>query len=281
MLKRNYYCLVAGLPDLLFNENKMGFSSLTFRNELKDQLSETDYDLVKTIFLPFDNKNLLNLLFNQNKPFYLTGIYSEKFLKTQVIQLNEIPDYMIRYIKWVNNQDSPKFSLNNENKLYDFFYKYALQVKNEFLSKWFTFNLNLKNILTAINCNRYNYDIKSQIIESEKKSTINTLLLNNRLNHDLFEEELPFAEQIFRIANSDSSMIEKEKSIDKIRWDYMDEEIFFHFFTIEKIISFVVKLIIAERWVKMDKKTGKELLNRLIHELKMSYKFTAEYSTVK
>ena len=208
MLKRNYYCLVAGLPDLLFNENKMGFSSLTFRNELKDQLSETDYDLVKTIFLPFDNKNLLNLLFNQNKPFYPTGNYSEKFLKTQVIQLNEIPDYMIRYIKWVNNQDSPKFSLNNENKLYDSFYKYALQVKNEFLSKWFTFNLNLKNILTAINCNKYNYDIKSQLIESKKKSTVNTLLLNNRLNHDLFEEELPFAEQIFRIANSDSSMID-------------------------------------------------------------------------
>ena len=281
MLKRNYYCLVAGLPDLLFNENKMGFSSLTFRNELKDQLGQTDYDLVKTIFLPFDNKNLLNLLFNQNKPFHPTGNYSEKFLKTQVIQPNEIPDYMIRYIKWVNNQDSPKFSLNNENKLYELFYKYALQVKNEFLSKWFTFNLNLKNLITAMNCNRYNYDIKSQIIESEKQSSINTLLLNNRLNHDLFEEELPFAEQIFRIANSDSSMIEKEKSIDKIRWDYLDEEIFFHFFTIEKIISFVVKLIIAERWMKMDKKTGKELLNRLIHELKTSYKFTAEFSTVK
>ena len=34
MLKKNYYCLVAGLPDLLFSESKQGYNSLDFRNEL-------------------------------------------------------------------------------------------------------------------------------------------------------------------------------------------------------------------------------------------------------
>ena len=69
MLKKKYYCLVAGLPDLLFNEMKQGFSSLYFRNELQYQLSKTDLELAKLLYLPNDNKNFLNLLFEKNEPF--------------------------------------------------------------------------------------------------------------------------------------------------------------------------------------------------------------------
>ena len=37
----------------------------------------------------------------------------------------------------------------------------------------------------------------------------------------------------------------------------------------------------AERWLKLDAKTGEELLNKLINELKTSYEFPAEFSLVK
>lgn len=281
MFRRNYYCLIAGLPDLLFNENKLGITNLTFRDELKDQLSLTDFNLIKTIFFPFDNKNLLNLLFEPNNPFNSSGNFSKSFLEDQIIKLNQIPDYMIHYIKWIRCQESNSFSLQNENKLYELFYEYVLQTKNEFLNKWFTFDLNIRNVLTAIKCKQFNRSIEKQIIRIDANPATNILLIENHLNHDSVKEKLPFAEQIFRIAESDASMIEKEKSIDKIKWDYLDEETFFYYFTIEKIMSFLIKLTITERWMKLDAKTGKELLNKLINELKTSYEFHKEYSLIK
>jgi hypothetical protein len=281
MIKRKYYCIIAGFPDLFFNENKPCFGSLDFRNELEYQLDKPDFELVKLVFLPFDNENLLNLLFRQNIPFIQKGNLPKYFLEPDLEQAIELPLYMIQFIKWVKNQESRVLNLQIENVLYRLFYEFLLKVKNYFLREWFTFELNIKNILSAINCRHFNYTPEFQLINAGSESTVYSLLQNNILKPELFEEEVPFSEQIFRIAESESSALEKEKAIDKIKWDYLDDNTFFHYFTIEKILSFVIKLNITERWLKLDAKTGKELLNKLIDELKTSYKFPAEFSIAK
>lgn len=279
MFKKEYYCLIAGFPDLFFGENKSVLTSVDFRNELEFQLNETDFNLVKLLFLPFDNKNLLNFLFDQKEPFNKLGNFPKNFLETDNEYPIELPSYMVQYLKWINKQDSKDRCLPFENKLYSLFYEYVLNVKNDFLNHWFSFELNIKNVLTAFNCNRFNYDLKTQLIPNKTNDTVYSLLLNKRLKHELFEDEIPFAEQIFRTAEADISMLEKEKSVDKIKWDYLDEATFFHYFTIEKILSFVIKLNLTERWLKLDAETGNELLNKLINELKTSYKFPVEFST--
>lgn len=273
--------MIAGLPDLFFNENKPGFSSLDFKNELKYQLDKTDYDLVKLLFLPADNENLLNVLFNQNKPFNEKGILPKNFLDPDLEQAIELPLYITQFISWLKNKESRILDLQTENVLYSLFYQFLLKVKNEFLQEWFTFELNIKNILSAISCRNFNYRPEYQLIDTGNESTALSLLQNNILKPVFFEEEVQFSEQIFRIAESDSNVWEKEKAIDKIKWDYMDDNTFFHYFTIEKILSFVIKLNITERWLKLDAKTGKEFLNKLIEEIKTSYKFPEEFSIAK
>ena len=281
MLKKDYYCLVAGLPDLFFNENKPGFNSFDFYNELKYQLNDTDYELVKLLFLQFDNENLLNLIFEQNKPFNLLGNYNKDFLENQITKPAEIPDYMTSFLQWTKNLETRELNLQTENKLHSLYSEYALTTTNIFLNEWFKFELNIKNILTAFNCEQFNYSAKKHLIQVGKNNAVYSLLINNRLKHEFFEEELPFADQIFRIAESDASPEEKEKAIDKIKWDYLDEQTFFHYFTIEKILSYIIKLGTIERWMKLDVETGKALLNKFIEELKLSYTFPEEFSTVK
>ena len=281
MSKKNYYCLVAGLPDLFFNESKQGYSSLEFRNELKTQLSKTDLELVKLLYLPHDNENLLNLFFEEDEPFNLSGNYQKEFLENQILIPNEIPDYMVPFLNWAKNLETRELNLEIENKLQDLYYKYVVTTKNNFLREWFEFELGIKNILTAFNCKQFNYSPEKHLIQTGKNNSIYSLLINKRLKHEFFEEELPFADQVFRIAESDFSPEEKEKAIDKILWDYLDEQTFFHYFTVEKVLSYVIKLGIIERWLKLDAETGKALLNKLIEELKLSYTFPEEFSTVK
>ncbi|MFA8435327.1 MAG: DUF2764 family protein [Marinifilaceae bacterium] len=281
-MKKKYYCLVAGLPDLFFNENNHRLSSLDFRNELKHQLSKTDYNLARLLYLPHDNKNLLNLVFEQNEPFCLLGNYDKKFLERQITEPVEVPDYMIRFLRWTKNLETREVNLQIENKLHSLYYEYVVEkTKNKFLTEWFQFEMNSKNILTAFNCKQFNYQPEKHLIQAGENNLVYSLLINGRLKPELFEEELPFANQLFRVAESTISPEEKEKAIDKILWDYLDEHTFFHYFTIEKILSYIIKLGIVERWMKLDAETGKALLKKLIEELKLSYTFPEEFSTVK
>lgn len=281
MFKKSYYCLVAGLPDLFFNENKTGIDSSTFRSELKKELNENDFQLARLLFLPVDNQNLLTLLFQPEKEFIPGGNFTRPILEEQITQPTDLPIYMADFMGWVKNLEIKTRFPEAENTLLSLFYQYVLSINNNtFIREWFSFDLNLRNVLTALNCRKFNYKTENQLIKT-KQSTVYDLLANNRFKADLFEEEMSCADIIFRIAEMDKSMIEKEKMIDTLKWNWLDEHTFFHYFTIEKILGFILKLQITERWIKLDAETGKQLLQKLLNELKTSYTFPAEFSMVK
>ena len=47
-----------------------------------------------------------------------------------------------------------------EDRLSARYYRYAMEVKNDFMAAWFELNLNIGNILAAINCRKYDLDRK-------------------------------------------------------------------------------------------------------------------------
>nr|WP_321357565.1 DUF2764 family protein [uncultured Draconibacterium sp.] len=284
LIKREYYCLIAGLPDLFFDENKTTVTSSAFRDELQHQLSPPDFKLVEYLFLPFDNLNLLNVFFGQNKPYFYLGNITKHELGFQFSPENEeiqLPDYMKTFISWMKGNDKKHADLHAKNILTTLFYEHALECPNSFLQNWFRFELNLKNIFTAFNCKQYNYDLETHLLQVEGEDSVHPLLMEKKLKADYFEELLPYHEELFRIAESNLEWIEKEKAVDKIKWEYLDENTFFHFFTIEKVLAFTMKLLLIERWMKLDKETGKQLLDKLINELKTNYEFPAEFSLIK
>ncbi|WP_303918018.1 DUF2764 family protein [Draconibacterium sediminis] len=284
LIKKEYYCLIAGLPDLFFDENKPTVTGSDFREELQHQLSQPDFKLVEYLFLPFDNRNLLNVFFGQNKPFFYPGNITKHELEFQLSPENEeieLPEYMKTFLCWMKGMDKKQADLEDKNILTTLFFEHALKCPNSFLQNWFRFELNLKNIFTAFNCKKYNYEPEIHLLEVEGECVVYSLLIENKLKADYFEELLPYHEELFKIAESNRVWIEKEKAVDKIKWEYLDENTFFHFFTIEKVLAFTIKLLLIERWMKMDKETGKKLLHKLIDELKTNYEFPAEFSLTK
>jgi hypothetical protein len=58
----SYYCLMAGLPDLSLEDNKLSRSVNDFKNELEEVLSAKDKSLMYYFYLKYDCDNILNLL---------------------------------------------------------------------------------------------------------------------------------------------------------------------------------------------------------------------------
>ena len=281
LFKRNYYCLVSGLPDIIFDGNKPGETSHEFKNELAEQLHTSDYKLAELLYLHYDNKNLLNLLLKQDKQFIIHGNYTEDYLEEQIKEPTDIVDYMKQLIYNFKAETSGKSNLSYENELQNLYYEYVLKVENNFLKQWFKFDSDVKNILTAVNCYKYGYDTEKQLIRIKEEDDVYETLIKRGLKADSLADEVPDADKILQIAESEMDISEKEKALDNIRWEFLDEHTFFNYFNIEKILSYVIKLKIVERWIELDNETGKALFNKLINDIKMSYNFPDEYSLTK
>ncbi|MBN1986375.1 MAG: DUF2764 family protein [Prolixibacteraceae bacterium] len=281
MFKKKYYCLIAGLPDLFFTELKTGLTPVTFRNTIKNDLLPADFELVKLLFLPADNENLLRLLFQTNEPWNCSGNFSEKFMEGQIENPTLLPDYMTEFLRWTKKKEIREKNLSAETKLESLFYTFVSTLKNSFLQNWFLFDLKSRNLITGFNCLNYKYEINKHLVKTTESKYVNSLLLANRLKPEYYEDEIPYVHDIIRVMETDMEMAEKEKNFDKIRWDYLDEHTFFHYFSIEKILSYILRLQIIERWMKLDKETGEEFLQKMISELQTSYEFPAEFSIAK
>ncbi len=278
LFKRNYYCLVAGLPDIIIDGNKLQETSLEFKNEIAAQLHPSDYKLVEMLYLSYDNSNLLHLLLKQSKKFITQGNYTKDYLEEQIKEPTDIAEYMKQLIYKFISETPDDSDLNIENELQSYYYQHVLRVNNKFLNQWFKFDMNVKNILTSINSRKYGYDVEKQLISVNTDNDVYEILLKGSAKADLLADEVPFADKIIQIAESEMAIIDKEKAIDNIKWEFLDENTFFDYFSIEKILSFVIKLSIAERWLKLDNEAGKALFERLINDMRMNYKFPEEFS---
>lgn len=277
LTKKNYYYLVSGLSDLVIDGSKLLETCLIFKNEMEEQLEPKDYELATLLYLQYDNKNLLNILLKQGYAHSPIANYSLGFLEEQIKQPTDIVDYLKKFIQQFNKETFDRSILNCEKQLQSLYYEYVLQTKNDFLTQWFRFEYHLKNIRTAINSHKFDYNIEEQLIPINNQNDVYKILLKRSPNAELFTDEVPFVEEIIKITKSETNITEKEKNLDNIKWEFIDENTTSYYFGIEKILGFIIKLNIVERWKYLDNKTGKSLFEKLINQIKTNHKFTDEF----
>ena len=79
--------------------------------------------------------------------------------------------------------------------------------------------------------------------------------------------ELPYIDAVIAAVSDEKNIVEKERKIDAIRWAEAEAMTSFDFFTINFILSYLVKVNIVARWTLLSPEVGREMLNRLIKEL--------------
>jgi len=273
MFRRNYHYLVAGLPDIVLDQKKLSQTIADWRQELEYHLHPDDYSLVKLLFLPFDNTNLLNLLLKNKKPFMPAGNYSQSVLEEEIKEPLSLPSYMQQFIHAYKNETPVFQGYSWENQLTWLYVDFVLETDNTFLKSWFEFNLHVNNILSAFNVRKFKLSKESVYIgnnfitEALKKSTLKDFGLSN---------DFSFMEKLLSIDENGSSM-EKEKAVDILRWNFIDELNTFNYFTIEVLLGFVIRLFIVDRWMQLDPETGRKMFKQIINDLEKSYEFPKEF----
>ncbi len=275
----NYYCLVAGLPDLSIEESKKVYSVANFKEDIYPNLSSADKKLIDLYFLKYDNQDLLRMLKRKNAVSEKKGNFTTEQLRTLIGNAKEgdtadknFPTYLYDFLE-IYFQKHEEENFMAEDYLAGCYFNYAMKSPNRFISAWFEFNLNINNLLSAYTSRKYKLDVASNIIgDTEISETIRTSTARDFGLTGI----LDYFEKVQHISETDS-LVEKEKKIDLLKWEWMETESFFDYFSIEKIFVFLLKLEMIERWSLLDKEKGNEMFRNIIRHLKEEVKIPEDY----
>jgi hypothetical protein len=273
MFKNNYYCLIGGLPDLIVDDNKIPFMISDFKEELLLYLSKGDIDLVNLFFLQEDNKCLLSLLNKEEPQESRVANYTPAFLEQNLKEPKDLPSYMLDFINNHNNE-TKQYDVSEENELTWMYYDYVLRSNSTFVREWFAYEMNLRNLTTALNCRKYERDLEKEIIGNNEFSKA---LRTSKLKDFGLTDEFPFVEKVLSFFDN-AGMVEKEKQLDLLRWNYLEDKTCFEYFSTDKVLSFLIRLLLIDRWSKLDTESGKKVFNSLIKRLRESFEFSDEFA---
>jgi len=274
MFKRNYYYLVAGLPDILLDERKIHFTILEFKQELKIHLHPKDYELVEYLFLHYDNINFLNILLKKEAEFNPLGNYSESFLNDEIKEPEKLPGYMKKFLEAYREENPVYPNLSPENQLTWLYFDFMLGQKNKFMVDWFTALRNVNNILAIYNSRKFGLNIENQMIgdyeltQAARKTAAKDFGLTNEFN---------YIDEIIGIFEN-PNILEQEISIDLLKWKYLNILNTFNYFTIERILAFIIELIMVDRWSKLDAEKSGKMFKQMLNELENSIQFSKDFN---
>ena len=279
-MSKYYYYLVAGLPELTLEDSKLSYTVADFKAELYPDLSDKDRKLIDLFYLKFDNANVLKLLKDKDATIDPRGNYSAEELAEFISSLKEgdeiadavFPSYLSTFIFEYFNATAEDDFLH-EDRLAALYYEYAMKCKNKFVSSWFAFNLTMNNILVALTARKFKMDIAPLIVGDTE--VCEALRTSGARDFGL-TGEVDFLDQLVKISETEE-LVEREKKIDQLRWNWMEEATFFNYFTVERLFVFLLQLEMIERWISLDKEKGNQLFRSIIATLKDEVQIPAEF----
>lgn len=276
----NYYCLMAGLPDLKLDDTKFEVSIPDLREELDNILSSLDKKILFYFFLKNDCSNLVKLLKDPTAEVDNHGNYSlEQYtdLLTSAREMNfnvhRFPAFMSEFARdYAYNKD--KEGYYPEDKILYQFYQYAIDTcPNKMVRKWYQLNLDITNILTAFLARKNGWNV-ADFIQGENEVT-EMILTNNTKDFNL-TAEFDYVADLMKIVECDDP-VEKEKKIDAFKWLWLEDQTFFNMFSIEAVFAYLCKLEMLARWDKLDVEKGQETFRQIIENLRGEARVPEEF----
>ena len=266
----NYYCLMAGLPDLNLNNTGSNYTIDDFIEECNDSLSDSDKKLLFYFFLKYDCLNLVELLQNPDAEISPYGNFTiEQYrdlitsAKEMNFNVNRFPAFMSIFAREYS-YNKGKVGYFPKDAIMLEYYKFAMKCPNRMISSWYKMNFDITNILTAMIARQNGWNVGDYILgDNEICEMIRT---NNTKDFNL-GVEYDYVTDLMKIVDCEDP-VEKEHRIDAFKWMWLDDAIFFDIFSVDAVFAYMCKLEMLQRWDKLDVEIGKATFRQIIENLR-------------
>lgn len=273
-----YYYLVSGLPAISLEDTKPACSVAGFKAEIDPVLTGHDRKIVRWFFLKFDNQNLLAHLRNvPGTAFDERGVFAEDTLREicelmrsedRVPRQVPVPAYFETFIReyyaGLEDLSEAEHRVLLEDRLSSLYYNEAMTCRHRFMSSWFEMNLNVNNVMTAINCRNHGFEREDFIVGNN--DVAEQLRMSNARDFNI-GSSLDCLAELMQISEEKDLRL-RERRIDILRWKWLDEHTVLRFFDIESVIAHLLRLEMIERWLTLDQVSGEKTFRKLVHTMK-------------
>ena len=276
----NYYCMIAGLPDIDLKDTKPGMSLEDLREQCEEVFTKHDKELLFYFFLRFDCVNLVKLLKNSEADIDQWGNYSLDELRDLIDNAKGIeynvsgyPAFMSVFAReYAFNKDKADYFPEDE-MAYQFL-DYAIRTcPSHMMRRWYKLNLDITNILTAMLARGQGWSIGDYI---KGEGDVQEMIRENKTKDFNLGHELDYIPQLMKIVDEEDP-VRKEKMIDAFKWIWLDERTFFEPFSMEAVFAYLCKLEMQQRWAKLDVEQGKETFQKIIDDLRSEAQVPEEF----
>lgn len=178
----------------------------------------------------------------------------DEYLNNVREQLSEKDNMVLDLI--VKGFDKEKLGLD--------FYKEALSHRLGFIREFFTFDLNVRNQKV-----RY----LNQALGRAPEKDILSLRDPEAEDTGLEPEEPEFKESAkLQAILEGHDILARERGIDDLYWDKIDEITLFDYLNFDKILGMIVKMMIIRRWLILDEEAGRQMFKKLVDEVRGTFK---------
>lgn len=276
----NYYCLMAGLPDITLEDTSTSVSVADLREEMDGVLSDSDKKIISYFFLQKDCLNIVELLKDHNAEIHEQGnMTMEQYvdLYTSATEMNfNVHRYPAFLSEFVRNYDYNKDKTGyfaKDDMLYQF-YMYAIKTcPSKMVKEWYQLNLDITNILTALLARKNGWNV-ADFIQGENEVT-EMILTHTSKDFDLMHE-YDYVADLMKIVDCEDP-VEKEKKIDAFKWLWLDEHTFFEPFSIDAVFAYLCRLDMLARWERLDVEKGQKAFRQIIENLRGAAKVPEEF----
>ena len=288
-MNQEYFYFISGLPNISFEDTKQVLTPESFRIEAKAQLSESDYQLLEFMHLPQDFDNLLVVLYKTKKEANPEGLYSESdwesylgYLKAVIDnprlecppEFSRLPQFVHDTIAKTLQQEDMQPYAQTEQELLGQFYAWTAKHSNQFIVQWFGYDAHLRDILIAIAGRRFNLPYAQYLVGEGE--TVEKLAKSHAADFGLGKADELF-EALTRIYEQNNILF-REKGYDILRWKWIDNQNFFNYFNVDRVLGYYSKLRILSRWLKTDPNLGKEIFHDTLDALENSFSFPEDFN---
>ena len=276
----NYYCFMAGLPTVKLTDARPQHTLLQLKEELTDVLETKDAALMERYFLRFDSENLVALLTDSEAELDERGCFDREALLGLVEEARQgdgsvkgfpafMPDFVREYDAHAGNKEW--FARDAALLAY---YDYARRCPNRMMADWYELNFNILNVLTALIARRQNWPLADYV--QGNGPVVDAILKQSNLPDFGLGTELDYVKELVRTAET-TDPVEKERQIDALRWNWLEDKTFFEPFDITALFAYVVRTEILERWAMLDPEQGRERFTEIIENLRGEARVPEEF----
>ena len=144
------------------------------------------------------------------------------------------------------------------------FYQEALAYRLGFIREFFQFDLNVRNQKV-----RYLNQALGRAPEKDVLSMRDPEAEDTGLEPE--EQEFKEAAALQSILEG-NDILSRERGIDDLYWDKIDELTLFDYLNFDKILGVVAKMMIIRRWLILDEETGRAMFKKLVDEVRGTFK---------